>query len=299
MMRGTEIAEMPRSGGACAAADPAGVREFEFTDRDFERARTLIYQAAGISLAPAKRNMLYGRLVRRLRQIGERSFGRYLDRIESGDMAEIEMFTNALTTNLTSFFREPHHFPILAAHLNRPGVPRPLTIWCAACSTGEEAYSIAMTAVEAFGSFSPPVRIFASDVDTRVLATAEAGIYAEDQAGKLAPERRKRFFLRGTGANAGQVCVRDDLRRLIAFRRTNLLGSKWPLRGPLDAIFCRNVMIYFDRPTQFALLQRFAPLLRSDGLLFAGHSESLHHAACLFRSRGKTVYVLARPERAE
>lgn len=239
--------------------------------------------------------MLYGRLARRLRQIGERSFERYLDRVESGDLAEIETFTNALTTNLTSFFREPHHFPVLAAHLRRPDVPKPLVVWCAACSTGEEAYSIAMTAVEAFGSFAPPVRILASDVDTNVLATAQTGIYPEDRAEKMTPERLRRFFLHGRGANEGQKCIREELRSLVTFRRINLLEPGWPVRGPLDAIFCRNVMIYFDRPTQFAILQRLAPLLRADGLLFVGHSESLYHAARLFRPRGKTVYEPAKP----
>lgn len=300
MILGTELADAPLPGGAAAAGyggaptAPSGAREFDLTDRDFERACRLIYRGAGISLSPAKRNMVYGRLARRLRQLGETSFERYLDRIESGDLAEIETFTNALTTNLTAFFREPHHFPILAAHLRRAGASRPLSVWCAACSTGEEAYSIAMTAVEAFGSFAPPVRIFASDVDTNVLATAQAGIYSEDHAEKIAPQRRKRFFLRGSGAYAGQMCVRDELRSLITFRRINLLEPGWPLREPLDAIFCRNVMIYFDRPTQLAILKRFAPLLRPDGVLFAGHSESLHHAARLFRPRGRTVYELAK-----
>jgi len=301
MMLGTELANAPLPRGAPAAAcadasaDPASTREFDFTDRDFERARRLIYEEAGISLSPEKRNMVYGRLARRLRQLRERSFERYLDRIESRDRAEIETFTNALTTNLTAFFREPHHFPILAGHLRRPGAPRPLVVWCAACSTGEEAYSIAMTAVEAFGSFAPPVRILASDVDTNVLATAQGGMYWEEHAENIPPERLKRFFLRGRGAYAGQMRVRDELRSLVTFRRINLLEPGWPLRGPQDAIFCRNVMIYFDRSTQLAILERFAPLLRPDGLMFAGHSESLHHASRLFRPCGKTVYEVAKP----
>jgi chemotaxis protein methyltransferase CheR len=165
-------------------------------------------------------------------------------------------------------------------------------VWCSAASTGEEPYSIAMTAVETFGSFDPPVRILASDVDTNVLATAEAGVYTEDRIEKLDPERVKRFFKRGSGANAGKVRVREELRRLITFRRINLLEEGWPLRGPLDVIFCRNVMIYFDKPTQLAILERFAPLLQNDGLLFAGHSESFHNATHLFRLKGKTVYGL-------
>ncbi len=281
-----------------AAAEPARIRDFDFTERDFERVRQLIYGHAGISLSAAKRDMVYSRLARRLRQLGLQSFDDYLAHVEAGDAAEWEAFTNALTTNLTSFFREPHHFPILVEHLRRAGAARPLAIWCSAASTGEEPYSIAMTAVEAFGSFTPPVRILASDVDTNVLNTAQAGVYGDDRVEKLEPERLKRFFLRGSGSHAGKVRVRPELRNLITFRRINLLEGGWPLRGPLDVIFCRNVMIYFDKPTQLAILERFAPLMRADGLMFAGHSESFHHAGHLFRLRGKTAYELTKAKHA-
>jgi len=277
--------------GAGATAAQHG-REFEFHDRDFERVKSLIYGHAGISLSPAKRDMVYSRLSRRLRQLGLVNFDAYLDIVESGDAAECEAFTNALTTNLTAFFREAHHFPIFAQHLQRAGAVQPQTVWCSAASTGEEPYSIAMTAVETFGSFNPPVRILASDVDTNVLATATAGIYPEERVEKIDPERLKRFFKRGSGANSGKVRVCDELRKLVTFRQINLLEDGWQIRGPLDVIFCRNVMIYFDKPTQLGILERFAPLLRNDGLLFAGHSESFHNAAHLFRLRGKTVYGL-------
>jgi chemotaxis protein methyltransferase CheR len=273
-------------------------RDFDFNEHDFERVRQLIYAIAGIALSPAKRDMVYSRLTRRLRSLKLASFNTYLDIVDSGDEAECEAFTNALTTNLTAFFREAHHFPIFAQHLQRDGAARPQSIWCSAASTGEEPYSIAMTAVETFGSFDPPVRILASDVDTNVLATAEAGVYTEDRIEKLDPERLKRFFKRGSGANAGKVRVRDELRKLITFRRINLLEDGWPVRGPLDVIFCRNVMIYFDKPTQLAILERYAPLLRADGLLFAGHSESFHNAAHLFRLKGKTVFSLAGSKRS-
>lgn len=268
------------------------LRDFDFNERDFDRVRQMIYGRAGISLSPAKRDMVYSRLARRLRQLELESFEAYLDHVEAGDAAEWEAFTNALTTNLTSFFREAHHFPLLAQHLQRAGASRPQTIWCSAASTGEEPYSIAMTAVETFGSLTPPVRILASDVDTNVLATAQAGVYMEDRVEKLDPERVRRFFKRGSGGNAGKVRVRDELRNLVTFRHINLLEEGWPVRGPLDVIFCRNVMIYFDKPTQLAILERFAPLLRADGLLFAGHSESFHNATHLFRPHGKTVYGL-------
>jgi chemotaxis protein methyltransferase CheR len=270
------------------------MRDFGFTERDFERVRKIIHACSGISLSAAKQDMVYSRLTRRLRSTGIDSFAKYLDLVESGDAKEVEAFTNALTTNLTSFFREPHHFPMLAGHLKSLHAGRPLTIWCSAASTGEEPYSIAMTAVEAFGSFTPPVRILASDVDTQVLATAQAGIYGNDRVEKLDQERIKRFFLRGTGANADKVRVRNELKSLVTFRRINLLDQGWPVRGPLDVIFCRNVMIYFDKPTQLAILERFAPLMGDEGLLFAGHSESFHHAAHLFRLHGKTVYGLAK-----
>lgn len=281
-----------------AAGENGHARDFDFTERDFERVRSLIYDCAGISLSAAKRDMVYSRLARRLRAVGMDSFERYLDRVESGDAGECEAFTNALTTNLTAFFREPHHFPLLAEHLRQADHGRPLTIWCSAASTGEEPYSIAMTVVETFGGFSPPVRILASDVDTQVLATAEAGEYTADRVEKMDPARLRRFFLRGKGANADRVRLRDELRSLITFRQVNLLHGAWPIRGPLDVIFCRNVMIYFDKPTQLRVLERFAPLLRPDGLLFAGHSESFHNATHLFRLRGKTVYGLANPRPA-
>jgi len=276
-----------------AAVEQPRARDFDFDDNDFARVRKLIYEYAGIALSPAKRDMVYSRLTRRLRQLGLENFDAYLDIVESGDAAECEAFTNALTTNLTAFFREAHHFPIFAQHLERDGAARPQTVWCSAASTGEEPYSIAMTAVETFGSFNPPVRILASDVDTNVLASAQAGVYSEDRVEKLDPARVKRFFKRGSGGNAGKVRVREELRNLVTFRRINLLEDTWPMRGPFDVIFCRNVMIYFDKPTQLSILERFAPLLREDGLLFAGHSESFHNAAHLFKLRGKTVYGLA------
>jgi len=271
------------------AAPESNNRDFAFDDEAFERCRRLIHEIAGIALSDAKQDLVYSRLVRRLRQCKVVSFHDYLDVVER-DPGESEAFTNALTTDLTAFFREPHHFPLLAAHLRRNGDGARQTIWCSAASTGEEPYSIAMTAVEAFGSFDPPVRILASDIDTDVLAAAASGVYPEDRTEKLSSERLRRFFLRGKGSQAGRVRVRDELRRLIVFRRINLLDDQWPLRGGLDAIFCRNVMIYFDKATQLRILTRFEPLLQADGLLFAGHSESFHHATHLFRLQGKTVY---------
>ena len=271
-----------------------GAREFVFSAADFERVRKLIYQHAGISLSPVKQDMVYSRLARRLRATGKNSFGEYLDALEKNGGDEWERFVNSLTTNLTSFFREPHHFPIFAEHLKKLGTRRPIRVWCSAASTGEEPYSIAMTVLETFGSNVSHVSIVASDLDTNVLATAQRGVYPMDRVEKLDPGKLHRFFLKGTGAQEGMVCARPELRRMIEFQRINLLEPNWPVRGPLDVIFCRNVMIYFDKPTQYKILSRFAPMLDSSGLMFAGHSESFLHAADLFRSLGKTVYALTR-----
>ena len=271
-------------------------REFDFTDSNFDRVRKLIYDHAGISLSPSKREMVYSRLGRRLRALGLSSFDAYLELLESDNAAEWEAFTNSLTTNLTSFFREEHHFPLLA-ELMRQHKSERIVLWCCAASTGEEPYSMAITAAETFGTLNPPVKILATDLDTNVLAKAQEGVYATERLEKMSEERKRRYFLRGSGRQAGYARVRDELRNLITFRQLNLLDPGWPVRGPLHAIFCRNVMIYFDKQTQLGILKKFAPLLRPDGLMFAGHSESFHHAAHLFSLRGKTVYELARPAR--
>ncbi|NTV10707.1 MAG: chemotaxis protein CheR [Zoogloea sp.] len=267
-------------------------REFAFSSADFERIRDLIYRHAGISLSPIKQDMVYSRLARRLRARGDKTFAAYLDRLKH-EPAEWETFVNSLTTNLTSFFREAHHFEILAERLRELAEQRPIKIWCSASSTGEEPYSLAMTACEAFNTLTPPVQILASDIDTNVLAHAERGVYDMERVERLSRERIQKFFLKGTGSQAGQAKVRPELQRLISFRRINLLEPSWPVQGPLDAIFCRNVMIYFDKPTQHRILERFVPLLRPEGRLFAGHSESFLHAASLFRSLGRTVYARA------
>jgi chemotaxis protein methyltransferase CheR len=266
-------------------------RIFDFTPRDFARVRALIYKEAGISLSEGKQEMVYSRLARRLRAKGMSSFEQYLDGLEAGiDSGEWEAFTNALTTNLTSFFREAHHFPLLSDHvLSMTGS---LAIWCSASSTGEEPYSIAMSVCEAFGTLTPPVNIVATDIDTNVLETAANGVYPIDRIDKMAPDRVKRFFLRGKGDREGLVRVRPELRQLITFKPLNLLAPSWPVSGPFDAIFCRNVMIYFDKPTQSKILSRFAPLLKPEGLLFAGHSENFMHVSDVFILRGKTVYEL-------
>lgn len=282
---------------ALAGTEDLG-REFRFSEADFERVRRLIYEHAGISLSPSKHEMVYSRLGRRLRVLGLSSFKDYLARLESGDAAEWEAFTNSLTTNLTAFFREEHHFPVLADLLKRHRGSTQISLWCSASSTGEEPYSMAITAIETLGSQASRVKILATDIDTNVLAKARQGVYSMERVEKMPAERLKRFFLRGTGQHQGKARVRDELRAMITYRPLNLLDPGWPIRGPFHAIFCRNVMIYFDKQTQYGILRKFVPLLRPDGLLFTGHSESFHHAADLFRPRGKTVYELAAIQRA-
>ena len=272
-----------------------GAREFGFTTADFRRISELIYDHAGISLAPNKHEMVYSRLARRVRACKLTRFADYVRMLETGpDPAEWEAFVNSLTTNLTSFFREPHHFAELTRFLERRrGRTEPIAIWCAASSTGEEPYSLAMTAVETYNSFNIPLSIVATDLDTSVLAHAAAGRYGAERVEKLKPEQLRRFFSKDSEAPGGAVRVRDELRRLVTFRQLNLLDADWQVGGSFDAIFCRNVMIYFDRPTQRKVLQKLAPLLRSDGLLFAGHSESFSHSSDILRLRGNTIYELA------
>ena len=266
-------------------------KEYVFLPADFERIRHLIYERAGIALGQGKQEMVYSRLSRRLRALGLNSFAAYLSHLqEQRDEAEWQLFTNALTTNLTSFFREEHHFPILATHALAGNAP--LKVWCNASSTGEEPYSIAITLCEAFDTLRPPVSILATDIDTRVLEEASDGVYSMDRVSELSQERRKRFFLRGTGDQSGKVRIRPELRALIEFQPLNLLDSKWSVKGPLDAIFCRNVMIYFDKPTQKRILERFVPLMKPNALLFSGHSENVGFVTDSFKLQRKTVYQL-------
>ena len=265
-------------------------RDIEFSAGDFERVRSLIRAKAGIDLNPGKQNMVYSRLSRRLRERGYRAFRPYLDSLQSASESEWQEFINCLTTNLTSFFREAHHFPVLAAHLRkRQGAAQ--RIWCCAASTGEEPYTLAMTALDTLGP-RPQVAIDASDIDTRVLETARIGAYAAESVSSLEPALLHRHFLKGSGANAGRVRVKPALQALVSFRQFNLLSDQYRGDG-YGAIFCRNVMIYFDRPTQRQVLQKLHACLRPDGLLFVGHSENFTEHRDLFTLVGKTVYAPA------
>ena len=291
----TRLVQAPASveGGG---PSPAGAAELtvhrdaalHLNERDFGRARHMIDEYAGIKLSAQKRNMVYNRLLRRLRAHGVRSFGAYLDLVQADNAGERQAFVNALTTNLTAFFREPHHFELLAARAalcSRQGQP-PLRVWSSACSTGEEAWSIAMVLREA----GCAADIRASDIDSEVLRTGNTGVYRSERVAGLAPVRLKKHFLRGTGDNDGLVSVRPELRSMVRFFQLNLQLSEWPRQDRYDVIFCRNVVIYFDREAQKRLAARFADMLLPGGLLLVGHSESFPAAHPGFRSCGRTAY---------
>jgi chemotaxis protein methyltransferase CheR len=284
------IATSPRAAAPVQAVMPAE-HEFSFDKADFERVRTLIYQRAGINLHEGKQAMVYSRLSRRLRDTGHRSFGAYLQWLEQAHGAsgeqEWQEFVNCLTTNLTAFFREDHHFTAFAEDLKARGTNAP-RIWCNAASTGEEPYSIVMTVAETLGA-SCGAKLVASDIDTKVLATAQRGVYAADARG-LSPERLRRHCLRGTGANAGFIRIKPELTRMIEFRPHNLMDERWSLGDPFDFVWCRNVMIYFDAATQKRVLERIHAVMKPHGLLYVGHSENFTESRHLFRLRGKTIY---------
>jgi len=276
------------SADAIRSSDTQG-REFIWTNADFDRVQALIYQRAGISLHNGKHAMVYSRLSRRLRDTGHQSFKDYLGWLETHDGPEWQEFVNALTTNLTSFFREQHHFEIFAHHLKSKPLSTSWRVWCNAASTGEEPYSIAMTASEVLGG-KANFCLTASDIDSKVLAAAAQGIYRLDGLKGLSDERIQRFFMRGKGANVGMARVKPELQRMIQFISVNLIRDDWPFRDPFDVVFCRNVMIYFDAPTQRKVLERIHRVMAPGSLLFVGHAENFSESRDIFILRGKTVY---------
>jgi chemotaxis protein methyltransferase CheR len=300
--------EIPQPPLACATPPRSALRpalrlptavvntEFSFAACDYDRIRRLIYEHAGISLSDSKQAMVYSRLTRLLRENGHTSFNAYLQWLESaksdaptGD-DRWQSFVNALTTNLTAFFREEHHFTELARDLTCGATAghKPLRMWCNAASTGEEPYSIAMTVNEALGD-AAAVSLLATDIDTHVLSTAQRGVYGIEARG-LSPQRRQRHFLKGKGDKASLMRIKPELARGIEFRVHNLIHPQWSLGEPFDIVFCRNVMIYFDNATQHSVLERMHKAMKPGGLLYVGHSESFNDAKHLFRLRGKTIY---------
>jgi len=270
----------------------AAEREFHLSDREFDEIRKLVREHTGISLAESKRELVYSRLVRRLRRLSLRTFEDYIALLGQGEAAELEEFTNAITTNLTSFFREGHHFEFLTETVfpaleKRNAATRRLRVWSAGCSTGEEPYSIAIALQEAMARFRGwDVRILATDLDSHVVAHAQAGEYKAERFEKMADQRCGRWF---EETKAGTLTASPALKSLITFRQLNLM-HQWPFKGPFDIIFCRNVVIYFDKETQRALFDRMAELQRNDDHLFIGHSESLFKVCDRYQLIGKTIY---------
>ncbi len=268
-------------------------REFTLSDSEFDRLRRLVHEHTGISLSDTKRELVYGRLVRRLRGLGLKSFSEYCHLLEKSPARELQELTNAITTNLTSFFRENHHFELLKSEvlpqMARAAEPRRrLRIWSAGCSTGEEPYSLAMVLREAAAHFRNwDVKLLATDIDSNVLATAANGIYREDRFQGMSPERLKRWFT--PAGRAHHLGARDELKSVISFKQLNLLDD-WPMRGPFDIIFCRNVVIYFDKDTQRKLFDRMAALQAPGAWLFVGHSENLFNITNRYKLTTRTVY---------
>ncbi len=270
-------------------------REFIFSDGHFERLRKSVREHTGIHLSDAKRELVYGRLSRRIRKLGLSGFDDYCGLVDGEEETELTEFMNAITTNLTSFFRENHHFEFLLqtaipelAKLS--GAKKRVRIWSAGCSTGEEPYSIAMTVLEAIGNTAGwDIKILATDLDSNVLAKAAQGVYPIERVESVARARLGRWFNKGRGNKAGLVRVCDDVKSLIKFKQLNLMHP-WPFHGGFDIIFCRNVVIYFDKDTQRKLFDRYANVLPEHGLLFVGHSETLFKVSDRFKLLGKTIY---------
>lgn len=276
---------------------PSGIEDFRYPlgQAEFSAIAAMLYKEAGITLGPTKRELVQGRLARRLRALGCDNFVAYLALIRGADgLTERRRMINALTTNLTGFFREQHHFDFLSDEVLpelsrlRGSMGRRLRIWSAGCSSGEEPYSIAMTVHSRLPDIDRwDARILATDIDTDMVATGLAGSYDASRVERVPKALRLRYLASVKGSDT--FTVSERIRPLITFRSLNLLDS-WPMRGPFDVIFCRNVVIYFDKPTQHRLFDRFADILMPGGWLFIGHSESLFHVCDRFEHLGRTIY---------
>lgn len=270
-------------------------REFSFTDKHFDVLRNLVREHTGIALSDIKKELVYGRLSRRLRKLNMGDFDSYLKLLKKDGNDELGDFVNSVTTNLTSFFREDHHFQYLQTTLlpmlmSRRKDNRRIRIWSAGCSTGQEPYSIAMVVRETVPNIDNwDIKILATDIDTNVLATAEQGVYDPKKVEGVSKTRLQRWFMKGKGDKSDLVRVKPELRELITFRQLNLLKG-WPMQGLFDVLFCRNVVIYFDKDTQRVLFDRFANTLEEDAHMFIGHSESLFKVTDRFELLGKTIH---------
>jgi len=266
-------------------------KEFSMTDSDYRFISQAVYDECGIVLSDQKRDMVYSRLARRVRLLKLSSFADYIRYLETNEASEFTEFINAITTNLTSFFREPHHFEFMKKkvlpemkknHVN----DRRVRIWSAGCSTGMEPYSLAMTLHNKFPS-NWDFKILATDLDTNVLDTAKNGIYQSESVTGVNDSLLQNFFKQD--ASGDRYKVKDKLKQLITFKQLNLL-EPWPMKGPFDVIFCRNVVIYFDLKTKNRLFERYYELLRPNGYLILGHSETMSREVKLFKPLGTTIY---------
>jgi len=267
--------------------------EFDFNDHDFARVKKMVYDFAGIDLNDSKKSLVYNRLSKRIRFLDLSSFKSYLDYVIQQGESEFVHLINAITTNLTFFFRENHHFEYLADTvipqlLKDNQKSKKIRIWSAGCSTGEEPYSLAIVLKESVPA-GWDARVIATDLDTTVVETGKAGVYKSDHLKGVSEARKKRWFLKGTGARDGWIKAKPELQAIIDFGQINLMND-WPIKEKLDVIFCRNVVIYFDKPTQSKLFDRYANQLVDNGHLFVGHSESLYKVCDRFELLGKTIY---------
>ncbi|PLA75007.1 chemotaxis protein CheR [Hydrogenovibrio sp. SC-1] len=268
-------------------------KEFDFTDDDFAQVKSLVYGFAGIDLNESKKNLVYNRLAKRIRFLEMNSFSEYLKYVKAQGESEFVHLINAITTNLTFFFRENHHFEYLAntiipSLLQKNQASKKIRIWSAGCSTGEEPYSIAIVLKEATPS-DWDARVLATDLDTNVVQTGQDGVYKIDRLKGVSEARVKRWFMKGSGSREGFVKVKPELQQIIDFGQINLM-NEWPIKEAIDVIFCRNVVIYFDKTTQAKLFDRYANLLPDDGHLLVGHSESLYKVTDRFKLLGQTIY---------
>ncbi|HEY4446633.1 MAG TPA: protein-glutamate O-methyltransferase [Steroidobacteraceae bacterium] len=268
--------------------------EFELTDVEFGRLREIVHARTGIALSEAKRELVYGRLARRLRKLKLASFAEYCELVERTGSEELQELTNAITTNLTSFFRENYHFEQLGAEVlpqvaAKRSATRRMRLWSAGCSTGEEPYSVAVVLREGLARLPDwDIKLLATDIDSKVVATAAEGEYAADRFKGVSADRVRNWFP-PVAARPRFCAASADLKALITFKQLNLLDP-WPMKGPFDVIFCRNVVIYFDKATQRGLFDRMADLQEPGGWLFIGHSENLLSVTRRYKLVGRTVY---------
>jgi len=268
-------------------------REFDFKDKDFNRVKTIVYDYAGIDLNESKKNLVYNRLSKRIRFLNMQTVSEYLDFVEAQGEAEFVHLINAITTNLTFFFRENHHFEylintVIPGLVSQNSAKKKIRIWSAGCSTGEEPYSIAIALKEAV-PMGWDAKVIDTDLDSNVVNTGQRGVYKDDRLKGVSEERKTRWFLKGSGSQEGYVKVKPELQDIIEFGQLNLM-DEWPLKDAIDVIFCRNVVIYFDKPTQSKLFNRYADRLPNNGHLFIGHSESLYKVCDRFELLGQTIY---------